>query len=472
MTGGVGVALEQLIRQTIDRHRMLSEGESVVVAVSGGIDSMVLMHLLAGLRDSLRLRLHVAHLDHGLRGPDDGERDAAAVAAWADRLGLDVTMERLGPLDRRGGSLQRAARAARYAFLERVADRVGADRIAVGHNRDDAAETLLLNLLRGAGLRGLAGIPPVCGRVIRPLLDAAREAIAVHATAHAVPWVEDASNRSTAYRRNRLRAELLPALAAGYNPRIAEVLARTAAILRAEEDFLEDITRDTLDGLGRPRRAAEARLDGDALRRLHPALRRRVLRAAASSLPARPVLSFRHLVALEAWASAGPRSGRCGFLGRVAAWWEGVDLVLAPALPSHPFDAVPLPVGVPTRAASFGVTLLAETAPVTEGEGFRAAPGVVQLDAAAAAQGLAVRAWRFGDRFQPLGLAGTKKLQDYFVDAKVPRPARHRVPLVVSGDRILWVVGHRIDERARVTPGTRRVLRITARPDSPGGPLP
>lgn len=466
------------VRQTIAEHRMLAGGDSVVVAASGGVDSMVLLHVLATLREAFGLRLHAAHLDHGLRGPD-GERDAAAVAAWAARLDVAATLERAGPLDRRGGSVQRAARAARYAFLERVADRLGAGRIAVGHTRDDVGETLLLNLLRGAGLRGLAGIPPVRGRVIRPLLGTPREVIAAYAREHGVPWVDDPSNRSDAYRRNRIRRELIPALAEAYNPRIRDILARTAGIVRAEDEALDAVARQALRRLARPGLAGETALGGRELAGLDRVLRRRVLRAAVGALPGRPILSARHLTALEAWAVAGPRLGRCDFLRGVAPRWEGEDLVLAPKAPAPPIPWVRLPLGVPTRAVPFAMTFLAEVAARGAGGPLPAAqapagtgssgPGEAWLDAAAAAQGLAVRGWHFGDRFRPLGLAGTKKLQDFFVDAKVPRAVRARVPLVVSGGRILWVVGHRIDEGAKITAATRHALRITARPDPPGG---
>jgi tRNA(Ile)-lysidine synthase len=442
---------------------MLAAGDGVVVAVSGGVDSMVLLHVLAALRAPLALRLHAAHLDHGLRGPE-AARDAEAVAAWASRLDVALTCERAGPLDRRGGSVQRAARAARYGFLERVADRWGARRVAVGHTRDDVAETVLLNLLRGAGLRGLAGIPPVRGRIIRPLINVSREAILAYARALGVPWVEDPSNRTAAYRRNRLRMDLLPALAKEYNPRILEVLARTAAIVRSEDEALDALARGVLARLARHRPGGEAGLPGPDLALLDPALRRRVLRAAAESLPGRPGLAARHLAALEAWAAAGPRRGRCGFLPGVACWWDGVDLVLAPGAPPPPPEAVPLPIGVPTHAKAFGMTFLVEAAEVGAEGPPPPAPGEAWIAAAAAPDPLAVRAWRFGDRFRPLGLRGTKKLQDFFVDAKVPRPARARIPLVVSGDRILWVVGHRIDEAGRITGATRRALRLAARP--------
>jgi len=449
-------------------HGMLTAGDGVVVAVSGGVDSMVLLHVLAALRTPLALRLHAAHLDHGLRGPE-AARDAEAVAAWASRLEVALTCERAGPLDRRGGSLQRAARAARYAFLERVADRWGAQRIAVGHSQDDVAETVLLNLLRGAGLRGLAGIPPVRGRVIRPLIDVPREAILAYARAQGVPWVEDPSNRTPAYRRNRIRMDLLPALAREYNPRMREVLARTAAILRAEDETLDALARGELRRLVRHRPGGEAGLAGPDLALLGPALCRRVLRAAVESLPGRPRLPARHLAALQAWAAAGPRRGRCGSVPGLACWWDGGDLVLAAgASPTSP-EAVALPVGVPTHAAPFGMTFVVEAAEVGVEGPPPPAPGEAWIAAAAAPDPLAVRAWRFGDRFRPLGLGGTKKLQDFFVDAKVPRPSRGRVPLVVSGDRILWVVGHRIDEAGRITAGTRRALRLTARPAPPTG---
>ena len=457
------------VRRTIQEQGLLAPGDGVVVAASGGVDSMVLLHVLARLDPSLRLRLHAAHLNHGLRGAE-AERDAAAVAAWAGALGLPLTVERAGPLDRRGGSLQRAARAARYRFLEAVAERVGAERIALGHNQDDAAETVLLNLLRGAGLRGLAGIPPARGKIVRPLLDVPREAILAYARAHGVPWVEDSSNREISYRRNRVRAELIPRLAKEYNPQVRDVLARTASILRAEDAFLETLAQERLGGLSRPASAGGTALDGGALAALPAVLRGRVLRAAMRDLPGAPVPTAGHLAALEAWAAEGPRAGRCDFLRRVAAWWEGDRLVLAPKAVAPPLDPVPLPLGVATRVAPFGMTFLAERVEGVGGDPAPPAPGEAWLDAGAATGGLVVRGWRAGDRFQPLGLGGTKKLQDFFVDAKVPRQARGRVPLVVSGDHILWVVGHRIDERARVTAATRERIRITARTDPGADP--
>ncbi len=448
---------------------MLAPGWTLVVAVSGGVDSMVLLHVLAGLGETYGVRLHAAHLDHGLRGLE-AERDAAAVAAWGRSLGVPVTVERAGPLDRRGGSLQRAARAARYAFLERVADRVGAQRIALGHTRDDVAETLLLNLLRGAGLRGLAAIPPVRGRLIRPLIAVPRERILAYARAHRVPWMEDSSNRSAAYRRNRIRAELIPALAKEYNPNISEVLARTAALLRAEDAYLDSLARMALRRSAQAGRTGEAVLRGPELAELDPVLRRRVLRAALESLPGRPILPARHLAGLEAWVAAGPQPGRRDLPRVLAAFWERGQLVLAPQSTPPPVPAVALPIAVATRMAPFGMIFLAERVERAEARVPPPAPEEVWLDAAAAPGGLAVRGWRFGDRFRPLGLGGSKKLQDFFVDAKVARGARGRVPLLVSGDEILWVVGHRVDDRAKVTPATRSLLRVTARPDPIGRP--
>jgi tRNA(Ile)-lysidine synthase len=442
---------------------MLGPGWTVVVAVSGGVDSMALLHVLATLGETFGVRLHAAHLDHGLRG-SEAERDAAAVAAWGKTLGVPVTMERAGPLDRRGGSLQRAARAARYTFLERVADQVGAHRIALGHTRDDVAETLLLNLLRGAGLRGLAGIPPVRGRLIRPFIAIPRESILAYARAQRVPWVEDSSNRSPVYRRNRIRAELIPALAKTYNLKVSEVLARTAAILRAEDAYLDSLAQAALRRSARAGRPGEAVLSRMELADLDPVLRRRVLRAALESLAGRPILSARHLAGLEAWLLSGPRPGRRALPRGVAAFWEEGDLVLAPQASPLLSPAVPLPVGVATQVAPFGMTFLAERLERGEAGIPPPAPGEVWLDAEAAPGGLAVRGWRFGDRFRPSGLGGSKKLQDFFVDAKVPRRARWGVPLLVSGEDILWVVGHRLDERARATPATRSLLRVTARP--------
>jgi tRNA(Ile)-lysidine synthase len=343
--------------------------EPLLVGVSGGADSVALLHALV----ELGYRPHVCHLNHRWRGAAS-DADAEFVRQLAKQLGLPVTIGRLpsvvvggvsNPDRRRGKSrlktapTEDSARRARFAFFERVAKKTGIGTLVLAHTADDQAETFLMRLLRGAGTTGLSGIWPERRigklRVLRPMLNVSRKEVLKYIAARKLKFREDASNADRRFLRNRIRHELLPLLERDYNPGIRDVLRRTAEIFRAE------VERDPV--------ASE---------------RRKIRRELGS-------LSFRQVE----------------------------ELRKQPQQLTERFDADVL--GEP----------------------------------------LTVRTWRPGDRFQPLGMNGTKKLQDFFVDAKVPREERTRVPLLCAADgRIAWVVGYRIAEPFKVTERTRRVLCV------------
>ena len=434
-------------------------GDRLVVAVSGGVDSMALLDVLVRLAPRLGVRLHVAHVHHGLRG-GSADRDAALVAAQAARHALPVSVERLEAATRaRGTSVQVWARSARYARLEAVRRRVRAAWVLTAHNRNDQAETVLLNLLRGAGARGLAGIPPSRGRILRPLLGVWRAEIERHAAARGVQFREDPSNRSVAYRRNRVRRQLLPMLAREYNPRILEVLAALAEQAREDDDALTSLVA----ALGATAVLARGRAVGVSRRTLSatpPAVARRLLQEAfRRATAAGHGLTRRHLAALTQLADRG---GDVRLAGGLRAWatahyvWVGPDGRAAHR--SSPDDGsnslgngagVTLRPGRWARWAPGGCSVRVRRATGGEIRLDRRDPYREILDAKVLDEPLRLRAWRAGDRFRPLGLRGRKKLQDFFVDAKVPREARARVPLLVAGDRIAWVVGHRIADEFR-----------------------
>ena len=294
-----------LVRATLRRHAMLAGGETVLVAVSGGADSVALLHVLLGLAPAWRLRLHVLHVDHGLRA--DSAADAAFVRALGARLGVPVDVERVrvGP-----GSVEAAARAARYAALEAWADRLGAAHIAVGHTADDQAETVLMRVLDGAGVRGLAAIPPVRGAIIRPLIEIRREALREMLGAARIAWVEDPTNRDPKFLRNRVRHELLPLLAAAYAPDVVPALARVARLARETVQALDRAAATELERLASVE-AEALTLPRSALAALPATLAAEVLRQAAARLGSR--------APLRAWAHRGLRR------------------VLAPAPPRRPF---------------------------------------------------------------------------------------------------------------------------------------
>ncbi|MGH7314151.1 MAG: tRNA lysidine(34) synthetase TilS, partial [Candidatus Rokuibacteriota bacterium] len=210
------------MRDTLRRHAMLGGGETVLVAVSGGADSTALLYLLTHLAPPWGLRLHGLHVDHGLR--EGSEREAEAVQRLGQRVGVPVDVARVTVSPR--GSLEEAARAARYAALEAHADRLGAQRIAVGHTADDQVETVVMRLLEGAGVRGLAAIPPVRGRIIRPLIAVRRAALVAVLEKAGIGWIEDPSNLDMKFVRNRIRHELLPLLVAAHDADLVRALSR------------------------------------------------------------------------------------------------------------------------------------------------------------------------------------------------------------------------------------------------------
>ncbi len=455
------------VQQTIGRHQMVMPGQTVILAVSGGVDSMVLWHLFMCLGPRNQLGLHVAHLDHGLRGAESAEA-AEFVRRHCATRGVSVTISVAdGAALRadRGRSLQDAARILRYRFLEQVAGQQGATRIAMGHHRDDQAETVLMNLLRGSGTRGLGGIPPVRGRIIRPLIECSREEIERYALSKGIPYVEDSSNRIPSYSRNRIRLELLPELAKRYNPRIAAALASAATILEAEDVLLSAMTEERLAAVLISRAPHELALSVPCTAALPAALRRRILRRGVHLLRGgRPGLSCEETLALERLLLSDSAVGAVEAAGGIRARKTGDRLFLSAGADRGYGTVEPIPLDVPglTDLPGFSLSLRAEI--VERGPGDRPVndPWCALLDADRAGRTLVVRGWTPGDRFVPLGMHGRKKLQDFFVDAKVPRRERWTVPLLVSDGEIAWVVGLRVDERFKVTDSTKRVLLVRA----------
>src|SRR5438093_4697064 len=430
---------------------MLAGGETVLVAVSGGADSVALLHLLSGLAADWRLRLHVLHVDHQLRA--ESAADADFVRALGARLGIPVDVATVA-VDRRG-SLEAAARSARYAALEACATRIGAERIALGHTADDQAETVLMRLVQGAGVRGLSGIPPVRGAIIRPLIELRRSALEPELERAGLAWVEDASNRDPKFLRNRIRHELLPLLSDSYNPEIATALVRLSSLARETVGALDRAAEAELDRLAVwGDRAATLRLE--ALRALPRPVAAEVLRQAAARLGSRaPLRAWAHRGLKRVLAPAPPR--RPFRLGGVRVEVSGdrirVGTQPAPALP-------PRTLTVPGRVAlpEIGRALEARLLPAA-GYVLPRSADCVAFDAAGCPRSLLVRGRRRGDRFVAFG-AGERRLKSLLIDAGVPRWDRNRLPLVEAGGEILWVAGVRRAAAAPITAATQEVLEI------------
>jgi len=455
--------LLQQVQQTIQDYQMLERGHTVLVAVSGGADSMVMLHTLWQLRELLALQLFVAHLNHQMR-PNCIE-DARFVETTAHHLSIRCICETSDvPTYQRQHKLspEDAARRVRYAFLRATATQVGADRIAVGHTADDQAETVLLHLLRGAGLRGLCGIPPVRGPLIRPLMRVSRAEILNYAQTHRLLFRADPSNDQRQYTRNRLRLDLLPALRQHYNPRLAQALCRTAQLLADDEAALQAVAHQHLLSARLATTQGCMQLKIKALTSLPLALQRRLLREALTEVMGdlQGVTSI-HIAAILALLRLEAGTKWLGMPhGVVVERRYDVLLIhrLTPAAAPHVDMSLPVP-GV-CRVEALGVTIVSDQLPHHAMAGPFPSGDVTWLDAERVGQDVRVRTRRSGDRLQPLGSVYAKKLKAFLIDAKIPRSMRDRLPLVVTSTGIAWVAGVRPAEWAKVTSATRAILRL------------
>lgn len=446
--------IREKLLTAVARYRLLDGGERVLVGVSGGQDSVALAMLLGDLRPNLGISLAIAHLHHGLRGEAAG-LDQVCVAALAEALECQFVTERVDVAalaeDRRVG-IEVAGREARYAFFERAAQSLGCAKVALGHTATDRAETLLMNLMRGAGLRGLASIPPRRGIYIRPLILATRQETGDFCRSRGLWICEDSCNDDPAYRRNRVRAELLPQLEAQYGPGVEAALCRAAEHAWDELEWTEPLVAAAYD-----RCAADGGLRVADLRALAPGLRQRVLRhfLGTAGEPVRDI-------GAERWEALSELATR-GATGKRVELARGLSVCLEYGLLRLADSGTPpswteeIRLSVPGRVRlPDGRTVSAELDPQAPLE---SGADVAVLDAERAGPELALRLPRPGDRFVPSGMTGHKKLQDYFVDAKVPREARH--PLLVLGrGEVLWIVGHRLAETARPHDESRHLLLV------------
>ena len=463
-------SLQDRVLEALWREQLVLPGGRVFAALSGGADSVALTLLLHEIAPAGGLVLAgVVHLNHQLREAAAGdERFCRELAA---RLALPIEVEQAdvrGLAERAGVSIEAAGHRARYALFERVAGRERDARVVTAHTRDDQAETYLMRLIRGAGPAGLAGIRPRRGRVVRPLLQVSRRELRAYLAARGQPFREDETNRDPAVTRNRVRHELIPLLEARFSPSVVDALARGAAIARADAAWIEaavDAAASAVLTAG----AEEATVDAPALRRQPPALARRLARRALEHGGRRRV-GFDHVERFLALAGAVESGGGGADFPGCRVERRGPLLVVRPARRrGAPRGAVePFRYGLPVpgrvQVPEAGLEIAAEQAAAAPSERLAARGDTVAVAARDLSPPLVVRSWRPGDALRPLGMRGRKKLQDLFVDRKVERATRHRVPLVADPGRgIVWVVGHTVADDFRITPTTEGMLILKAR---------
>ena len=455
------------VRETVERYQMVKPGESVIVAVSGGPDSVALLTALNDLAPEMGLTLVVAHVNHALRPEADGEADfvrhLAGTMGWpCESVRIDVgAFSRLLKT-----SLEDAARTARYDFFRRTAERRGATKIALGHHSGDQAETVLMNLIRGSGTDGLKGMLPVREDLyIRPLLFVSRGEILDDLKKRGLTFVLDQSNETDDFLRNRIRRRLLPTLREAFNPLIDDGLCRLAEIIRQDDDFMETLVDQHL-ATWRIRVSEETvALSVPDVASLHDALQNRIIKRILEGFcPEGKGIAFAHVTAVKNIFHS--RHPACSLnlpygvfvrreYGRVMISPHGASGVTAAPDYAYPVS-VPGEVMIPETGMRVRLSLRSEI-PGAFRDGFMDS-AMAWMDYGRIQPPLTVRNFRPGDRMQGLGMAGSKKLKDIFIDDKIPREERRRVPLLVDARSILWIGGRRLSHRVRISDQTKQIL--------------
>ena len=441
-------------------YGLINPGERIIVAVSGGLDSMVLLQALCTLRTEWEIGLAVAHFNHELRGKDSTE-DEAFVRAAAKRCNLECYVEHANTssvAESRKLSVQEAARDLRYNFFSKLRSSLGFQKIATAHQSDDNAETILFNMFRGAGVQGLSGIPVMRKDlgVVRPLLFATRDLIAEYATAKAIPYREDVSNTQTEYTRNLLRHSVIPQIREHINPNLTSTLRRTGELFDQLEEYLREQAANVKGDVFVRQTPSEVVVDLPKFHALPVFLQEHVLLSTAKEFIRMDV----DFTAVKTMMKLSHReTGTSISVTKDVVLFRNRDqLVLRRVPKTTPFRYNVAP-GQSFEFENFHFESKAMPAPELSDNS-----NVEYIDATVLGKKLVIRSWNEGDWFIPLGMKEKKKLSDFFVDQKIPLFEKHLIPLLISDDDIVWVCGQRLDDRFKITPTTTKYLKLEYKP--------
>lgn len=446
------------VKTTIKKHSMLSEGDRVLTGLSGGPDSVCLLHILNNLKDEYKLVLNAIYIDHGLR-PDEIPAEIEFCKKLCETLGVPFITKSVDvkpyAMDY-GLNKQEAARELRYKAFDETSLEINANRIALAHNADDQAETFFMRILRGSGQRGLTGIPAVRGKIIRPLIEIERKDIEEFLDSISQSFIIDSSNLKKDYFRNWMRLAVMPEFKK-QNPALVNTISRVCSIIGEEDNYLELIVTKTLMKLIPKKTDKTIELFLVPLENMDKVILRRVLRRAIDAVKGLRGIGFVHIediIELVKNAKSGDRI----YLPKSVRVIKGyATLILTSEQPSQ---LGTYSLNAPEELALKESGILIRSSFADSAEISCNGKSKVIIDAERIKLPLVVRARKAGDFFHPAGFGKKKKLQDYFVDEKVPRDERDSIPIVLSGNDIVWIAGYRADERFKVTKDTKKILML------------
>lgn len=457
--------LIEKVKKTITSYQLVNDGEHILLALSGGVDSTALLWILLKLRDELKFGLTLAHLNHQIRG-EDADKDEQFVRDLAKETSLKLKVGRYNvpKLARKEGlSMEEAARKARYQFLFQSAEGLKANRIALAHNRDDCAETFLINLLRGSGCRGLSAMKPVQGKLIRPLIECPREEIEEFLQQEGQSYRLDLSNLDIKYTRNKVRHSLIPYLEKHFNPNIKEILAQEMDILREEDDYFRAKTSQIFYEL------CYSDINGVHIKvnpfvSLPLAIKRRLIRLAIEKAKGDiKRITWAHISSILQLFSIEKEEKRVMLPQGLRGRRLGKEVVIEPEMEEKKVEfshKVSIPGHIKIQEIDEDFIIRLERASVVGNNYIQKAENRAFLDADKVAKEFLVRNRKEGDRFFPLGSQGERKLKSFFIDKKIPRKERDKIPLFISRGKIAWVAGLAIAESFKINPSTQQVVII------------
>lgn len=469
--------LEKVVRDTIVKYKMIVPGDLLIAGVSGGADSLAMLHLLKGLQEEFNFKLHVGHVDHSLRGKE-AEEEARWVQETAENWGIPCTVTKVNVpqyVQETGASVEEAGHILRQKFFLELMTEVGAQKIALAHQANDQAETVLMHFLVGAGMQGLQGIKPVNLPFIRPLIFLQRESIEAYCREHSLEPRQDASNKNLIFLRNKIRHEVIPWLAEKTNPNLIETLNRTAYILQADEDFLQNETKK----LARKYVQLKDRIISLSISDwvvIPESMQRRLIRLVYMKAGGKKGLDFLHVEGIQSLIKEGQVGKYLQLPGKITVEKGYGELFFSQAehkkrslnnVEKNSMEKIkerPLIIPGETFIPETGQRIIAEIVEFMESASGLAddrGKKKVYLPWEQPFPQFYVRSRRAGDRIAPAGLKGTKKLKDYFIDKKIPRKERDNILLVVSGNDIVWIPGLALTENSRKKSKSGKYLALS-----------
>lgn len=452
--------IEKVLR-TIEKYNMIEKDDKIVMGISGGPDSLCMLDVLFNLKGKFNLKLYVVHVNHMIRG-EDAKKDAEFVEKLCKDLDLPFFLfeENVPYLAKKMGlSEEQAGRYVRYKAFEETLKKVGGNKIAVAHNKNDVAETVLLNILRGTGLRGLIGIKPVNGNIIRPLIEIERREIEKYLKDKNLHPRIDHTNYEDLYTRNKIRLKVIPYIEEVFKIDLVENLSRMAAILLEEDDYLEAKCEEVFNQICEIN-GEEIKVDVDALKSQHTAIKRRLVKRMYLYVKGETDgLEYGHVEDVLNLLDK-PTSSKIDLPFEIEALKMYNNLVIRKKKTKEKVkfkEVLKIP-GV-TTIEGIG-KFKAYVVDISQVDDFNKGEYIKFFDYDKIKGEIVVKSREDGDRFSPLGMRGTKKLKEFFIDEKIPREERDYIPLVAIGKEIVWVVGYRMSEKFKVDKNTSKVLVI------------